>query len=43
MGRISLRFAVKHIAKSLQATAKPKLTKELACPTALQGRKDRAK
>ena len=43
MERISQRFAVKHIAKSLQANAKPKLVKELVCPTAPQERKDRTK
>ncbi len=36
----SQRFAVKHIAKSLQATAHPKLIKELACPTTPQKMKD---
>jgi len=35
----SQHFAVKHIAKSLQATAKPKLAKELACPVALKEKK----
>ena len=29
-------FAVKHIAKSLQATAKSKLVKELVCPATPQ-------
>ena len=39
----SQRFAVKHIAKSLQAITKPKLVKELACPTAPQEIKSRGK
>jgi len=34
----SQRFVIKHIGKSLQPTAKPKLAKELACLFALKGR-----